>query len=117
MIASSGRGLVHTAASGNGNAGDDLAGGCGCCKAVGVEEREALVEGERAGSGDVLEEERVGVVVFVPGVDAGVGTVGHLGELLGHARLFKGRADEIGGSGGGEDPGEHALGDAGNGCR
>ena len=81
----------------------------GAHDALGEDELGAFVDAQGAWR-EVLDEEVVGVVVLVPGVDFGLLAVGDLSELLGHAALFEGGADDAGGGGGGEDPGEDALG-------
>ena len=77
--------------------------------AVGEDELDTLVESQPAGW-KLLGQQAVGVLVFVPGEDFGLPTFRDLTQLLGHAGFFKDRADDVGIAGGGEDPGEKALG-------
>ena len=75
---------------------------------------DADLSGGDAGVFERFGEQRVGVFVFVPGVDLGGGGGGQrcgLGfHALADAAFFKDRADDEGASFGGEDPGEEALG-------
>ena len=113
-----GGGLDGAAAEGDGGGADGGEGWGGVGDAVGEDELGALFDADLAG-GDAgfLEgsgEERVGIFVFVPGVDAGCGGGGEGGGLGVHAfadaALFEGGTDDEGAAGCGEDPGEEALG-------
>ena len=73
-----------------------------------------IFAGGDAGFFEGFGEERVGVFVFVPGVDAGGGGAGERGgfgfHALADAAFFEDGADDEGCAGGGEGPGEEALG-------
>ena len=107
--------LDLTAAGDDGDGGVELAPGVSFGERVGEDELDAFVDTYGAGSGQVLDEQAVGVFVLLPGEDFGGAAIGELGELLGHAGFLEAGADNVGRElgVGGEYPGEQALGLAG----
>jgi len=106
------------AAEGDGGSADSGEGGAGVGDAVGEGELGALLDADLSG-GDAcflqcFGDESVGVLVFVPGVDLGVGRLrkrcGFGFHALADAAFFEDWADDEGASFDGEDPGEEALG-------
>ncbi len=111
-------GLDCATAGGNGRGADDLECRAGLADTVGEDEGDAFLNSQLAaqlsgGDAEVFEalsDERIRILILLPGVDPGVFAAGSLLHLLPGALFFKAGADVEGCALAGQDGDEEALG-------